>query len=100
MTNPIPSTQQQLDQILDVYIRATLATKSETKTAVQQVLLERTRQIGHGYDAAHDLEHGQMHLVQEAFSRVDGVDVSRQQILEAAALLLAAVEVTAYWEES
>ena len=76
-----------------------------------EALLERDRQIdSKGWTPNHDLEHGELHLhllVQERLPQLDWIAgemtwimPSRQELIEAIALLIAAVEVRDETEEN
>lgn len=55
------------------------------------IVLERSKQVARGYDAAHDHAHGPAHLVELAGQYVD--PWNRDALVKAAALLVAAIEV-------
>ena len=70
----------------------------QSMVALADVLNERQHQINDlGYDAAHDdlPTFGLTHLVGQAYARIGNADIdadSRQKYVEAAALLVAAIE--------
>lgn len=106
MTTPIPSEQHQIQRLEDIDSYLSAITDSETKVALRAIIQERRDQVLNGYDAGHDAQHGAFHLVLEAERRL-GLDMTRreqpsvswQARLEAAALLLASLEVEAYGAE-
>jgi hypothetical protein len=76
------------------------AARAATTAAALAVVAERDRQRSLGYTPAHDDEHGLAHLLDEAAHRVRGARHivvggpagTRKRILEAAAVLVAALE--------
>jgi hypothetical protein len=59
-------------------------------TALTDIMAERNRQIEKGYTREHDIEEGVFHLVHQAERRLEGWS-TRKQLVEAAALLIAAI---------
>jgi hypothetical protein len=57
-----------------------------------EIVAERDRQRRKGYDEAHDDEHGLQHIMAEVQTRVAGRLWSRVELVEAAAVLVAAIE--------
>lgn len=74
-------------------VSAGFAALGRRARVIGDVLTERNRQIEKGYDTAHDALHGTEHLIGEAIARVQSLDPGREKVLEAAALLVAALEV-------
>jgi len=63
-----------------------------TEQALWRVKAERQRQGELGYTADHDDQHGVAHLVDEALLRLQGRLWTRDELVQASALLVAAVE--------
>lgn len=102
MTTPIPSEQHQIQRLEDIDGYLSAITDSETKVALRAIIQERRDQVLNGYDAGHDAQHGVDHLLREAVRRIDphsGFPIPWRARLEAAALLLASLEVEAYGAE-
>lgn len=102
MANPVPSTQQQLAQLEHVHAYTWAIADSEVKTAIRSVIRERIAQILAGYDAEHDVKHGIDHLLREAVRRIttpSGFDIPWKSRVEAAALIIASLELEAYRAE-
>jgi len=59
---------------------------------IDEVAAERQKQIEKGYDAAHDDEHGWMHVRYIARLNLDWTTDERESMVKAAASLVAAVE--------
>lgn len=74
-------------------VSAGFAALGRRARVIGDVLTERNRQIEKGYDTAHDVLHGAEYLIGEAIARVQSLDPGREKVLEAAALLVAALEV-------
>lgn len=79
-------------------VSAGFAALGRRARVIGDVLTERNRQIEKGYDTAHDVLHGAEYLIGEAVARIDAFtgpvyEVQREKVLEAAALLVAALEV-------
>lgn len=85
-----PSDEDDLVAVPKSAMRALLA-----HTVTAEVHAERARQIAKGYDAAHDDEHGEGHLLEFVAALIDNpVRAStRAELVKAAALLVAVIEV-------
>lgn len=60
-------------------------------SVLDEIYAERLRQIGKGYDTAHDDTHGLTHLLDEAAARLNS-SAERATLVESAALLVAAID--------
>lgn len=100
MTTPIPTGGQQLARFDTIDVALLRTAESETRTALRAIVQERMSQVLLGYDAAHDAEHGPLHMAREAARRLEPFALSSTNSwrvrVEAAALLLASLEVEAY----
>lgn len=99
MATPIPDSITHIARLSLIHGHVSGTVDSETKVALLDIVQERMAQVTAGYDAEHDAEHGVGHLVDQAAIRLDptlGAVSSRRLRIEAAALLLASLEVEAY----
>ena len=77
---------------------AALARRRVTSDVLVEVRDERERQVGLGYDAAHDDEHGSALVAQRAFDLLADVTEfvtpkdTRKALVQVAALVVAAIE--------